>query len=80
MFTAFFSRTEARLWWRAQLRFALLAVALCVIAWWAAQLVPLTGIAGLAAKGVVAFVVSAVAVLAFFRGDAIAIVKSRKGK
>ena len=79
MFTAFFSRAESRLWWRAQLRFALIAVALSAAAWWSASLVPLAGIAGLAAKGVVAFAVSAGAVLAFFRSDIAAIVKS-KGK
>ncbi len=80
MFTAFFSRAESRLWWRAQLRFALIAVALCAAAWWAAHLVPLAGIAGLVAKGVVAFAVSAGAVLAFFRGDVMSIVKSKGRK
>jgi hypothetical protein len=57
----------------------LLAVALCAAAWWAASLVPLAGIAGLAAKGVVAFAVSAGAVLAFFRADMAAVARS-KGK
>ena len=80
MFTAFFSRAESRLWWRSQLRFALLAVALCAAAWWAAHFVPLAGIAGLVAKGVVAFAVSAGVVLAFFRGDLMSIVKSKRGK
>jgi len=80
MFTAFFSRAESRLWWRSQLRFALIAVALCAAAWWAAHLVPLSGIAGLVAKGVVAFVVSAGAVLAFFKGDVMSIVKSKGRK
>ena len=80
MFTAFFSRVESRLWWRSQLRFALLAVALCAAAWWAAHLVPLAGIAGLVVKGIVAFAVSAGAVLAVFRGDITAIVKSKRGK
>ena len=80
MFTVFFSRVESRLWWRSQLRFALLAVALCAAAWWAAHLVPLAGIAGLVVKGIVAFAVSAGAVLAVFRGDITAIVKSKRGK
>ena len=55
-----------------------LAVALCAAAWWAAHLVPLTGIAGLVVKGGVALVVSAGAVLVFFRGDLMAIVKSKR--
>ncbi|MBQ4200636.1 MAG: hypothetical protein II649_12265 [Kiritimatiellae bacterium] len=80
MFTVFFSRVESRLWWRSQLRFALIAVALCAAAWWATHLVPLAGIAGLAVKGVVAFAVSAGAVLAFFRGDVMSIVKSKGRK
>ena len=80
MFTVFFSRVESRLWWRSQLRFALLAVALCAAAWWAAHLVPLAGIAGLVVKGIVAFAVSAGAVLAIFRSDITSIVKSRRGK
>ena len=37
MFTEFFSRAESRLWWRSQLRFAVIAVALCAAAWWAAH-------------------------------------------
>ena len=80
MFTAFFSRTESRLWWRSQLRFALIAVTLCAVAWWAAHLVPLAGIAGLAAKGAVACVVSAGAVLALFRADVVSIIRSKRGR
>ena len=80
MFTAFFSSAESRLWWRSQFRFALLAIALCAAAWWAANWIPLAGIAGLALKGFVAFSVSAGTVLALFRGDLAAIVKSRKGR
>ena len=80
MFTAFFSRAESRLWWRSQLRFALTAVALCAAAWGAARAVPLSGVAGLAAKGVVAFAVSGGAVLALFRDDMLAIVRSKRGR
>ena len=79
MFTAFFSRAESRVWWRSQIYFAVLAVLLSAAAWGAAHLVALSGIAGLAVKGVVAFVVSAGAVLVLFRSDMAAIVKS-KGK
>jgi len=80
MFTAFFSCAESRIWWRSQLRFALLAVSLCAAAWAAARLVPLDGVAGLAAKGAAAFAVSAGAVLALFRKDLMSAVGSRKGR
>ena len=80
MFSYFFSRSESRLWWRSQLRFALFAVSLCAVAWCVAHLVPLAGIAGLATKGVAALVVSAGAVLAIFHEDISAIVRSKRGR
>ena len=79
VFTVFFGRTESRLWWRSQFRFALFAIMLCALAWGAAHAVRISGIAGLAAKGVVASAVSAGAVLALFRRDVIAIAGSRRG-
>lgn len=80
MFTAFFTIAESRVWWRSQLRFALLAIALCAAAWGAVHLVPLSGIAGLAAKGVVAFAVSAGVVLALFHADMASVVMSKRGR
>jgi hypothetical protein len=80
MFSVFFSRAESRIWWRSQLIFALLAVALCVAAWGSVHLVPLSGIAGLVAKGTVSFAVSAGAVFVLFRKDVMSIVKSKGGK
>ena len=80
VFTAFFSHAESRVWWRSQLRFALLAIALCVSAWGCAHMIPLVGVAGLAAKGVVAFAVSAGAVFALFRADLASVIKSKRGE
>ena len=79
VFSEFFSRDEARLWWRSQISFALSAVALCAATCVAARLVPLSGVFGLAVKGVVAFVVSTGVVAVLFREDMMSIVRRRRG-
>lgn len=79
MFSVFFSRAESRVWWRSQFRSAAGAVALCAVTWAAAYMVPLSGFAGLAVKGVVAFAVSAGAMCAMFRKDILSIAKLKKG-
>ena len=73
VFTAFFSRNEAKEYARQQLRFALAAVALCALAWGAAQAVSLDGVDGLAAKGVAAAAVACASVAALFRKDILAL-------
>ena len=66
VFTQFFGRAESRGYWLSHLRFALFAVALCIITWAAAAAVPLPDFAGLAIKGLVAAAVSGGAVFAAF--------------
>lgn len=69
VFTAFFNREQARVYWRFQLKFALLAIFLCTITWGGANLIPLSGILGLAVKGTIAAIISSSFLLAFFRQD-----------
>ena len=51
MFTSFFGRREAAVYWRVQALGLLKAFVLCFGAWGVACAVPLTGVPGLAAKG-----------------------------
>ena len=80
VFTAFFNREQARIYWRFHLRFALLAVFLCAITWGGTNLVPLGGIPGLLVKGITAAVISGGFLLAFFRQDIIAAVNAVRKK
>jgi hypothetical protein len=78
VFTSFFGRDEARSYWRQQVRFAFLALALCAAAWGTAKLVPNGGFARLAAKGAASAVVVAIALSAMFRDDVAALLRHRK--
>ena len=69
VFSAFFGSGEARVWWRAHLGFAALALVLCASTWGVAQLVPLGGIPGFIAKGAASGVFSVGVLAAVFRRD-----------
>ena len=80
VFSSFFTRAQARDYWRFHLKFAILAVVLCFLAWASAYLIPLTGIFGLAAKGFVASVISGSFLFAFFRQDVLDVVSTIRKK
>ena len=80
VFTAFFGKAEARQYWRSQLRFAVLSVVLCVVAWAATNLVGMDGVKGLLAKAVVAGAVTVVLVLAMFRREVVELAGKMGGK
>jgi hypothetical protein len=69
VFTSFFGRAESRAYWRAYAGYAAFALVTCVAAWSAARQVPLGGVTGLLAKGLVAALVSSCATLVLFRRD-----------
>ncbi|MBO4648311.1 MAG: hypothetical protein J5806_09165 [Lentisphaeria bacterium] len=69
VFSSFFDRAQARIYWRFQFKFALLAVFVCFVTWGGASLIPLGGITGLAVKAFVATVIPAGFLMAFFRQD-----------
>ena len=70
LFTVFFNRAQSREYWKSQAASLAATVALCVVAWCAAELVPLDGFGGLLAKGAVAALVSGGVALALFWRDA----------
>ena len=81
VFTSFFSKKQARIYWRFHLKFALLALFVCFVTWGGASLIPLDGITGLFVKAFVATVIPGAFLLAFFRQDvldAVHAVRNRK--
>ena len=81
LFTVFFDKTQSRQYWKSQAVFLMAALALCAIAWCAANLVSLGGFAGLCAKGAAAALASGCAALILFRHDVGALLNVlRKGK
>jgi len=80
VFTTFFAKEHARLYWRFHFKFAILAGFLCFLTWGAVTLIPLAGIIGLAIKGFVAAVISGGFLLAFFRQDVLDLVNSVRKK
>lgn len=77
VFTHFFNGEQARVYWRTQLRFALCALALCAVAWWAVCLVPLGDITGLLAKAAAATAATTLGMALAFRGDLLGLLRSR---
>lgn len=69
MFTSFFGKAEARVYWRSYTGFAFCTFAVCVAAWLAARAVPLSGIPGIAAKGAASVLVTSLCLVAIFRHD-----------
>ena len=75
MFSAFFNSSQARVYWKGQVQFALLAVMLSAVTWCAAHLVPLEGIIGLIAKGAAAAAISGSFLFAFFQDEVMELLK-----
>lgn len=80
LFTAFFNREQAKIYWRFHFRFALLAVFLCFLTWGGTSLIPLGGIFGLMVKGMTAAVISGGFLLVFFRQDVSAVLNALRKK
>ena len=75
----FFGRAEARAYWRSYFGFAACTLALCAVAWLAVWAIPVDGMPGLVLKGAVAFAVVSALLLALFRHDISALLRSREG-
>lgn len=75
MFTLFFDRTQAKVFWRHQAIFLLTALFLCVSTWGVVALIPMDRIPGLLVKGCVATVFSFGLILVLFRKDVPLIMK-----
>ena len=71
MFTQFFDRRQAAIYWRAQTMSALKAVVLCASAWCVVRLVPFSGAMGLVVKGAAAAAFVACALCVLFRRDVV---------
>ena len=69
VFTHFFTRDQARTYWRNQAKFLCWTLLFCVAAWWGTSLVRQDGVGGLALKGLVAMAVSVGGALAVFRKE-----------
>ena len=78
VFSSFFGKKESRAYWRAYFGFALCTLALCVVAWWTAWIIPVDGIPGLALKGGASFAAVAVLIFVLFRRDVAALLHRRK--
>ena len=50
MFTDFFGREQAKIYWKFHIRFALLAFAICFLTWCGTTIIPFSGISGLLLK------------------------------
>ena len=79
VFSSFFGKAEARAYWRSYFGFAACTLALCAVAWLAVWTIPVDGMPGLVLKGAVAFAVVSALLLALFRHDISALLRSRKG-
>ena len=79
VFSSFFGKAEARAYWRSYFGFAACTLALCAVAWLAMWTIPVDGMPGLVLKGAVAFAVVSALLLALFRHDISALLRSRKG-
>ena len=69
VFTRFFDREQARVYWHHQLVFALLALIPCVAALGVVRSISIDGVRGLIVQGIAAFAVTAAIMLILFRGD-----------
>jgi len=78
VFSSFFGRAEARAYWRAYFGFAACALALCVVAWWTARIIPVDGIPGLVLKGAASSATVAALLFALFRRDVSTLLSNRK--
>ena len=69
VFSAFFDREQAKIYWRDQAVTALISLVPCAATLAAVHFIPLSGIVGLAADGIAAGMISSVLVMAIFRKD-----------
>ena len=76
VFSSFFGKTEARIYWRDQAVSAAFTLVVCAAAWFPADLVSLCGVPGLAVKGAIAATVACAATFAMFRNDVLAVAKA----
>lgn len=79
VFSSFFGKAEARAYWRSYFGFAACTLALCAVAWFAVWTIPVDGMPGLVLKGAVAFAAVSALLLALFRRDISALLRSREG-
>lgn len=80
VFTAFFNREQARVYWRFHLKFAVLTASLCFLTWGGVRLISMSGIFGFLVKGVVATGISTGFLFAFFRKDVLDAMNSLRKK
>ena len=76
LFSTFFDKEKGRTYWRAQMGFAALAVAIPALAWRISEMIDIGGAAGLAAKGAATAAVAGGILLLLFRADFIAAVQT----
>ena len=79
MFTAYFERRQARIYWREQTRFALIALLLSMTVWGATKAIPIHGVTGLVVKGTAATLLSGIIVFALFRRDLMEMLRKMLG-
>ena len=84
IFTSFFNRKQARVFWRFQAEFFGLGVALCIFTWGVAALVPKWGFTGVVVKAIVAALFAGGVLAAYFKEDVLEVMRkvfpgSRKG-
>ena len=80
VFTAFFNNDQARRYWKQQLFFALVAIAICFVTWVAVTFISIDRLPGLLLKGAVAVLVSGGLMLALFHRDVLDAVKTLRKK
>lgn len=80
LFSVFFNREQSVEYWKFQLRFALIALGLCILSWGISTQLHVDGITGLAVKGAAAAVFSGAVLFVFFREDFLAVVQALRRK
>ena len=80
VFSTLFTKAQARTYLFSQIRFALLAVPLCAVTWFAVQQVTMDKMQGMALKGVVAGLVSGSIILILFRHEVMTHLRQRLSK
>ena len=75
MFTRFFDRMQAKVFWRHQAIFLLVALFMCVSTWGVVTLIPMNRIPGLIVKGCIAALFSFGLLLVLFRKDVLTIMQ-----
>ena len=80
LFTVFFDRQQAKVYWRSQARFALLALGVCVVTWAGANAIPPGGMGTVILKGVVAAAISGTLLGVLFRRDLPILLEKMRGR